>query len=184
MTEQVALCNIVEQLRSVREALRELAQRCSIAVHRINFVLNTSTLFDRDLGILIDRVFNRLRRLDEEFVSRGFKPLVLFSGGKDSLVVLDLCYKYFGCDMYVAYVHVNGNTHEDCDYYVVCTVERLLGSTRRFYYLYRVEPVQARGCVIHEPDFMQLSMLWGLPGIIHRWCMRVFKIEVLKHTHS
>ncbi len=127
----------------------------------------------------IGSAITRLRKLDELYISKGYKPLVLFSGGKDSLVVLDLCYRYFGSDMYVAYIHVPGNTHEECDYYVLCTVERYLGSLRRFYYMHYDKFLRVRGREV-EPNFFIYALEYGIPMYIRmRWCMRIFKIEPL-----
>ena len=143
---------------------------------------------DMTLRDLVEKAFTRLRRLDELFVSKGYKSLVLFSGGKDSLVVLDLCYRYFGSDFYVAYIHIPGNTHEECDYYVLCTVERYLGSLRRFYYLYRTEPIRlgSLGIELSPDEFDKLLVYPSLAihprDIRARKCMVYYKVEVMKHV--
>lgn len=50
------------------------------------------------------------------------KKVVFFSGGKDSLVALDLAYQVWGDDFKVVFVEVVGNTHPLCIDYVENTV--------------------------------------------------------------
>ena len=138
------------------------------------------------LNQLVESVLRRLKKLDELFISRGYKPLVLFSGGKDSLVVLDLCYRYFGSDLYVAYIHIPGNTHEECDYYVLSQVEKYLGDVRRFMYLYRDEPIKlgSLGVTLLPHQFDELLVYTSLAinprDYRARKCMLLYKIDVMR----
>ncbi len=86
---------------------------------------------------------------------------VMFSGGKDSLVVLDLAYRALPRRVLrVAYIEVTGNTHEENLAYTRKTVER-----------YGLPLHHLR----HTEDFYSLVERWGWPGPRRRWCMTVFK---------
>jgi len=131
------------------------------------------------LSQLIENTLNRLKKLDEYFISKGYKPCILFSGGKDSLVVLDLCYQHYGNDMYVCYIHIPGNTHEECDRYVFDIVDKYGFSNRNFIYLKQTDKLKVRGKEI-EPDFFVYAIEYGLPIYAKmRWCLRIFKLMPL-----
>ena len=88
---------------------------------------------------------------------------VMFSGGKDSLVCLDLASKVWDTDFKVIYIEVTGNTHEECTKYAYRTAEE-----------YGVELIHLK----HEEDFFEVLGTYGYPSIIwggSRWCLNRFK---------
>ncbi|MEB3851373.1 MAG: phosphoadenosine phosphosulfate reductase family protein [Desulfurococcales archaeon] len=96
--------------------------------------------------------------------------VVMFSGGKDSLVALDLAHRALGPGRYVAaYIEIPGNTHEENIRYAY-----------RVASLYGLEP--GRG-FLHlrsvRHSFYELVERWGWPGPRRRWCMTTFKTQVV-----
>jgi len=104
-------------------------------------------------------------------------PLVsMFSGGKDSLVVLDLIHRALGPGRYlVAYVEIPGNTHEENVEYAYRVAE-----------LYGLVPGETFLHLRHEyHEFYRLVERWGWPGPRRRWCMTTFKTSVTnKHLRD
>jgi len=88
---------------------------------------------------------------------------VCFSGGKDSLVCLDLCHKVWGDNFKVIYIEITGNTHPKCTKY-----------SRKICDEYGVEMIQPR----YEENFFDLLEKLGYPSVFwqrSRWCMHRFK---------
>ena len=129
---------------------------------------------------LEDRVEASIRavRLVAEALERGVPgvrgPLVvMFSGGKDSLVVLDIVHRALGPGRYiVAYIEIPGNTHEENVAYAYRVAE-----------LYGLRPGEGFLHLRHDRhDFYGLVERWGWPGPRRRWCMSTFKTSVVnKH---
>jgi len=88
---------------------------------------------------------------------------VCFSGGKDSLVCLDLCAKVWKDDFKVIYIEITGNTHPECTKYVHKIVDE-----------YGLELIHLK----HDEDFFDVLEKYGYPSIFwqgSRWCMNRFK---------
>jgi 3'-phosphoadenosine 5'-phosphosulfate sulfotransferase (PAPS reductase)/FAD synthetase len=121
--------------------------------------------------------FRLVARAVEEGVAGLRGPLaVMFSGGKDSLVVLDLAHRALGRRRYVAvYIEIPGNTHEENIAYA-----------RRVAEMYGLEPGKDFLHLRREgPGFYELVAKWGWPGPGRRWCMTTFKTSVVnKHLRG
>ncbi len=105
-------------------------------------------------------------------VKKLFKDFyVMFSGGKDSLVVLDLIISLFGTEnLYVVYIEIPGNTHELNIQYTYNVIKKYKIPMEKFLHLKS------------EHDFYELVKKWGWPGPRRRWCMTTFKKQVInKH---
>ena len=76
---------------------------------------------------------------------------VLFSGGKDSLVVLDLAYKYWKDNFKVIYIEITGNTHPKCNKYVHKVVNE-----------YGVELIHLK----YDKDFFDMLMELSYPSVL------------------
>jgi len=91
------------------------------------------------------------------------RKYVFFSGGKDSLVALDLAAKFWK-DFEIIYVEVTGNTHPKCNKYA-----RKIGNEYGNFVHLKNE----------EEDFFERLGDWGYPSIIwihsNRWCLKHFK---------
>ena len=88
---------------------------------------------------------------------------VLFSGGKDSLVCLDLAYRCWKDSFKVVYIEVTGNTHPKCNKYVHKTVNE-----------YGLELIH----LIYDRDFFDMLKELGYPSVLWagpRWCLQRFK---------
>ncbi len=113
----------------------------------------------------------------EEGVPGVRGPLVaMFSGGKDSLVVLDVVHRALGPGRYIAaYIEIPGNTHEENVRYAY-----------RVARLYGLEPGETFLHLRHEyHEFYRLVERWGWPGPRRRWCMTTFKTSVVnKHLRG
>jgi len=98
---------------------------------------------------------------------------VFFSGGKDSLVALDLAYKCWGDNFEIIYVEVTGNTHPKCNKYA-----HKIGSE------YGVSFIHLKN---EREDFFDRLEKWGYPSIMwthgNRWCLKHFKNKpILNYT--
>jgi len=96
----------------------------------------------------------------EELRDLGNEVYVMFSGGRDSLVLLDLSRKVLR-DVRAVYVEVTGNTHEKNREYVYRIV-KMLG----------IELIHLKR---NEYEFYERVCKWGWPGPGRRWCMTEFK---------
>jgi len=88
---------------------------------------------------------------------------VLFSGGKDSLVCLDLAYRCWKDSFKVVYIEVTGNTHPKCNRYVYKVVNE-----------YGLELIHLK----YDRDFFDVLVELGYPSILwskSRWCLQRFK---------
>lgn len=107
----------------------------------------------------------RVKQLLEKFKDK--KPKwVFFSGGKDSLVALDLATKYWS-DFTVIYCEVTGNTHPECTKYSKRLLENYYGVD---YIIVKTD----------KYDFYQCLKRWGYPSFLwrnSRWCLMHFKDE-------
>jgi len=98
-----------------------------------------------------------------EKFKRWHYKYVCFSGGKDSLVCLDLCAKVWKDDFKVIYVEITGNTHPECTKYAYRIVDE-----------YGLEMVHLK----HDEDFFEVLEKYGYPSVFwtgSRWCMNRFK---------
>ena len=94
---------------------------------------------------------------------------VLFSGGKDSLCVLDLVAKNLKSDFKVIYIEVSGNTHPLCNEYVHYVVEDYYG----------LDLIHLRS----DENFFELFKRYGYPSCIwyhSRWCLNRLKDRTLE----
>ena len=94
---------------------------------------------------------------------------VLFSGGKDSLCVLDLVAKNLESNFKVIYIEPNGNTHPLCNEYVHYMVEDYYG----------LDLIHLRS----NEDFFELLRQYGYPSCIwyhSRWCLNRLKNQTLR----
>ncbi len=108
----------------------------------------------------------------------GLRPplVAMFSGGKDSLVVLDIVHRSLGPGRYLAaYVEIPGNTHEENIEYAYRVAE-----------YYGLEPGKGFLHLRHDRhEFYSLVRRWGWPGPRRRWCMTTFKTSVVnKHLRG
>ena len=95
---------------------------------------------------------------------------VMFSGGKDSLCVLDLVVKNLKSSFKVLYIEGNGNTHPLCNEYVHFVVEDYYG----------LDLIHLKS---EDDDFFQLLEQYDYPSCIwyhSRWCLNRLKNNPLK----
>jgi len=88
---------------------------------------------------------------------------VLFSGGKDSLVCLDLAYKAWKDNFKVIYIEITGNTHPKCNKYVHKVTSE-----------YGLELIHLK----YDRDFFDILKKYGYPSFMSeraRWCLNRFK---------
>lgn len=102
----------------------------------------------------------------------GLIPVLGFSGGKDSAVMLHAVYTHlrrlgYEKQLKVLYVEVTGNTHEESVEYVYRFIGKLGVPRENFVHLRA------------DRDFYELLVRWGFPSPRRRWCMTVFKRNVV-----
>ena len=113
---------------------------------------------------LIDESLNILRKARERYR----RVYVMFSGGKDSLVALDLAAQIFKPnEMKIVFIEVTGNT-DKCN---IEYVHRIYNKHFSDYDLIHVKPPY---------DFYEVMIKWGIPGLKARWCMDKYKIQPLR----
>lgn len=120
----------------------------------------------------MDKLERKARDLLQKYNKEKHK-WVFFSGGKDSLVALDLANKYLK-DFTVIYIEITGNTHPKCTKYARRIVENYYGN----------DFVMLKN---DSNDFYECLMKWGYPSFLprarSRWCMDRFKANpVRKYT--
>lgn len=138
-------------------------------------ILETGSATRPRLDMAIQMTRKTLMDVVERFKEHLF--LLGFSGGKDSAVMLHLVINLFEelgvKDYRVFFIEVTGNTHEENIKYVYRFVEKLGIPKSKFVHLK------------HQYDFYELIMRWGFPTYKRRWCMTVFKRNVLlEYTRS
>jgi len=99
-------------------------------------------------------------------------PIIGFSGGKESTALLHLIVKIMKPTEYldelkVVYIEIPGNTHEENIEYVYSIIDKLKINPKNFIHLRA------------ELDFYEAIKRWGFPSFRRRWCMNVFKKNVL-----
>jgi len=116
----------------------------------------------RDEMNMLSRKVKQATEILERFRDWNHK-YVMFSGGKDSLVCLDLASRVWGDNFRVIYIEITGNTHEKCTDYAYRIAEE-----------YGVELIHLK----YEENFFDVLKAQGYPSIIwggSRWCLNKFK---------
>jgi len=111
---------------------------------------------------MLSRKIKQASEILERFRDWNHK-YVMFSGGKDSLVCLDLASRVWGDNFKVIYIEITGNTHEKCTDYAYKIAEE-----------YGVELIHLK----HVENFFDVLKAQGYPSIIwggSRWCLNRFK---------
>ena len=130
-------------------------------------------LIQLKLGNYLSSIENKAKQLLEKFKDKRPK-WVFFSGGKDSLVALDLAVKYWN-DFTVIYCEVAGNTHPKCTKYAKRLLENYYGID---YIVVKTD----------KYDFYDCLERWGYPSFLwrnNRWCLTHFKDEpIVGITHG
>lgn len=153
-----------EKRRKIRTSEKERREE-NLYIHKNN--KSVYTLFDsyRDnrKSSLKKKVENA-KKLVEKFSK--YNITMLFSGGKDSLVTLDICNNFID---EILYIEIPGNTHNLCTKYV----EKISDEYGK--------PLKI---IKHTEDFFNVMFRRGYPSSFFnsgsRWCMKIFKANVLK----
>jgi len=121
-------------------------------------------------------VFRQVRELRR----KGYRVVIMFSGGKDSTAMLDMCLRFLGSRNIdaIVLIEVAGNTHRIC----LETAQKIIefyheafGIGDRFHIVR--ERYYCTKCGVRH-DFYEYMLRHGLlPGPHARWCMRYFKTE-------
>jgi len=106
-----------------------------------------------------------------DYANNNGKPIYLmFSGGKDSLVLLDLvCSAVPARNVKVIFIEVTGNTHDKNIQYVYRIVLNH----------YKVPMKNFIHLLNRKYDFFERVTKWGWPHIRRLWCMNVFKRYII-----
>ena len=120
---------------------------------------------ETSLENLVKEALNVLKIAKERFK----RVYVTFSGGKDSLVALDLSTRVFNPkEMKIIFNEVTGNTDK-------CNIDYVYRIHEKYYNRYELLHLRP------YMDFFEAMIKNGVPNIKARWCMNKYKIQPLRN---
>ena len=157
-------------MNSIKDSLSEISRKYRFVVDEMINNKNYGLNYTIKLSL---KILNDIKDILQDEVI-----YVMFSGGKDSLVLLDLVLKVFPAELVkVVFIEVTENTHEKNVKYV----HKIIND------YYNIP----RGNFIHlrrDVGFYDLVTMYGWPGPRRRWCMTEYKKRVInsyfKKTHE